>query len=310
MWTPDQEKAFQELKTRMCTGPILRQPDFNKRFFIQTDASNHGIGAVLSQEGRKEEADIALSKGTMPKLHLIAYYSATFTLTQQKYDIYEKELLAVVKSLEHWRAYLGWGKHQFTVLTNHANLTFWKHPRKLNNQIVCWHAKLQDYDFKILHIKGKVNSAADALSRADDMEKCKERKPTVVIPSESFLNSILFEAGATTIRIQESQQRLLAQDRGTQAKPTYNVVMDPDGGLTIRKEGTNEAIIPSDESLKHYLLEVHYDHPTARHLGRDETLKELKCYYYWLLMSKWVEHMSRWIVTISFRSIWRYAHGR
>ncbi len=102
MWTADQEKAFQEPKTRMCTGPILRQPNFNKRFFIQMDASNHGIGAILSQKGEKEEADKALSKGTMPKLHPITYYLATFTPTQQKYDIYKKELLAVVKLLEHW----------------------------------------------------------------------------------------------------------------------------------------------------------------------------------------------------------------
>ncbi len=65
--------------------------------------------------------------------------------------------------------------------------------------------------------------------------------------------------------------------------------MDPDGGLTVRREGTNEAIIPPDNELKCYLLEVHYNHPTARHLGQDETLKELKRYYYWPLMSKWVK---------------------
>jgi len=65
--------------------------------------------------------------------------------------------------------------------------------------------------------------------------------------------------------------------------------MDPDGGLTIRKEGTNKAIIPSDKDLKHYLLEVYHNHPTAGYPGWDETLKELKCYYYWPLMSKWVK---------------------
>jgi len=58
------------------------------------------------------------------------------------------------------------------------------------------------------------------------------------------------------------------------------MVMDPDGGLTIRKQGTNEAIIPSDEELKQYLLEVHHNHPTAGHPGQDETLKELKHYYH------------------------------
>jgi len=67
---------------------------------VQTDISNHSVRAVLSQEG-KEQADLTLSKGTMPKLHLVAYYSATFTPMQQKYDIYEKELLAVLKALEH-----------------------------------------------------------------------------------------------------------------------------------------------------------------------------------------------------------------
>jgi hypothetical protein len=205
-WGIKQEEAFQELKTKICTGPILRQPDFDKRFFVQTDASSHGIGAILSQEG-ESDANLALIKGTMPKLHPIAFYSATFTPTQQKYNIYKKELLAVVKSLEHWRAYLAWGKHQFVVLTDHANLTFWKHPRKLNDRTARWHAKLQDYDFKIHHVKGKVNSAADALSRADDMEKCKEREPTIVILANSFLNQVSLNSNTTITKIRESQKR-------------------------------------------------------------------------------------------------------
>jgi len=138
-----------------------------KRFFVQTDASNHGIGAILSQEG-EEPAD--LTKETMPKLHPITFYSATFTLTQQKYDIYKKELYAMLKALEHWRPYLAWGKHQFIVLTDHANLMFWKHPQKLNDRTTRWHAKLQDYNFVIYHIRGKVNSATDALSQSDDIE--------------------------------------------------------------------------------------------------------------------------------------------
>ena len=95
-----QDEAFQELKTRMCTSPILRQPDFNKWFVVQTDISSYGIGAILSQEG-EINANPPLQKGTMPKLHPVAFYSATFTPTQQKYDVYEKELLAVVKSLDH-----------------------------------------------------------------------------------------------------------------------------------------------------------------------------------------------------------------
>ena len=193
-WDDKEQGAFKALRDKMVSKPVLQQPNFNKTFYLQTDASKYGVGVVLSQEGG--------TKGVTPrKRHPVAYYSATFTPTQQKYNIYEKELLVVVKLLEHWRAYLAWGKHQFIVLTDHANLTFWKHPRKLNDRTAHWHAKLQDYDFKIQHVKGKVNSAADTLSQVDDMEKCKEREPTIVIPSKSFLNTTTLEAGTTTIHI-------------------------------------------------------------------------------------------------------------
>jgi len=67
-------------------------------FYLQTDASAYGVGTVLSQEGE--------SSSLKPKRHPIAYYSATFTPTEQRYDIYEREFLAVIKALENWRVYL------------------------------------------------------------------------------------------------------------------------------------------------------------------------------------------------------------
>ena len=126
-WGESQQRAFEELKTRMCSHPILTQPDFNKQFFLQTDASAYGVGAILLQEG-----DHHVTASQKPKLHPIAYYSATFTPTEQNYDIYERELLAIMKSLTHWRHYLGWTKHPFIILTDHANLLYYKTPKKLN----------------------------------------------------------------------------------------------------------------------------------------------------------------------------------
>ena len=76
-WGESQQRAFKELKTRMCSRPILTQPNFNKPFFLQTDTSAYGIGAILSQEG--EHHATASQK---PKLHPIAYYSTTFTPTE------------------------------------------------------------------------------------------------------------------------------------------------------------------------------------------------------------------------------------
>ena len=86
------------------------------------------MGAVLSQEGERFTSPTSKT----PLLQPVAYYSATFTPTERNYDIYERELLAIIKALEHWRQYLIWMQEPFTILTNHANLLFWKSPRKLN----------------------------------------------------------------------------------------------------------------------------------------------------------------------------------
>ena len=128
-WHEPQVKAFETLKTIMCRKPILRQPDYNKPFFLATDASAYGVGAVLSQEGETNP------RTKKPTQHPIAYYSSTFIPAERNYDIYERELLAVLKSLEHWRPHLAVTEIPVTVLTDHANLTFWKNPRKVNRRV-------------------------------------------------------------------------------------------------------------------------------------------------------------------------------
>jgi hypothetical protein len=154
----------------MCSSPILTQPDFEWRFFLQADASAYGVGAVLSQEGKTSPA---LAKRAKPATHPIAYYSATFTPMEQNYDIYERELLAIMKSLAHWRPYLGWTKEPFTILTDHTNLQYWKSPRNLNRRTTRWHADLQEYDYKIQHIPGKANIPADFLSQPPGRTKAR-----------------------------------------------------------------------------------------------------------------------------------------
>ena len=84
------------------------------------DALAYSMGAVLSQEGE--------ATNLKPKWHPVAYYSATFTPTEQQYNIYEREFLAVLKALEHWRPYLIWTNQPFIIKTNYKNLTFWKFP--------------------------------------------------------------------------------------------------------------------------------------------------------------------------------------
>ena len=116
----------------MCSSPVLAQPNFDKHFILQVDASAYGVGAILSQEGDPTTLTPSLKQRTKPTLHPIAYYSATFTATEQNYDIYEQELLTIMKALAHWRPYLGWTKTPFVIRTDHMNLQYWKLPKNLN----------------------------------------------------------------------------------------------------------------------------------------------------------------------------------
>jgi reverse transcriptase-like protein len=94
-WGSKQMKAFETLKTLMCCKPVLIQPNFNKCFYLQTDASAYGMGAILSQvAGSDPFSDLNTDHGlppknSKPKLHPVAYYSATFTPIERNYDIYK-----------------------------------------------------------------------------------------------------------------------------------------------------------------------------------------------------------------------------
>ena len=184
-WGKSQEEAFQSLKQRMCDKPVLMQPNFNKRFYLQTDASGYGLGAVLSQEGGEQSQ----SPNSKLKLHPLAYYLATFTPTEQNYDIYEQELLAIMKSLAHWRPYLGWTKVPFIIWTDHANLQYWKSPQNLNQQTARWHVDLQEYDFQLEHIPGKTNIPSNFLSRPPLADQGRmDNQNITMIPPEKCCN--------------------------------------------------------------------------------------------------------------------------
>jgi hypothetical protein len=194
---------------------VLTQPDFEKKFYLQTDASAYGVGAVLSQQGRNP---LYAHKNSKPKNHPIAYYSATFTPTERNYDIYKRELLAIMKSLAHWKPYLGWTKEPFTILTDHANLQYWKAPQNLNRRTARWHTDLQEYDYEIQHVLGKMNIPADVLSRPPGVDQGeKDNQQIIILPPHRFINTITTEEEPS-----EDQKRalmLLTHDHPTAGHP-------------------------------------------------------------------------------------------
>lgn len=163
LWNSDTEQAFQTLKHALVTAPVLAMPNFDETFVVESDASDKGIGAVLIQKG-----------------HPIAFLSRALGPRLQGLSTYEKESLAIMLAVEHWRPYL---QHaEFFIRTDHRSLSFlddqrltapWQHKAL---------TKLLGLRYKIIYKKGCDNGVADALSRHPLPDSLELSALSVVIP--------------------------------------------------------------------------------------------------------------------------------
>lgn len=146
--------AFQKIKKHLLENTSRAQPNFEKEFVLITDASEHGIGAILSQtdEEGSERMIVSFSKGLYKH--------------QKNYSTTDKELLAVVKGIKHFRHYLLGS--EFTLKTDHKALTYLWECKDPTTRLLRWAMKLQEYKFKIIYIKGEDN-VADGYSRIHNM---------------------------------------------------------------------------------------------------------------------------------------------
>lgn len=145
------EAAFLQLKEAMSNTPILAMPDFSKPFVVETDASYHGIGAVLMQEGQS-----------------LAFLSKALSSKHLGLSTYEKELLAVIMATQKWRTYLLGQK--FIIKIDHEALKHFMEQKLTTILQQKWLSKMLGFDYTISYRKGKENVAADALSRMFDKE--------------------------------------------------------------------------------------------------------------------------------------------
>ena len=287
-WGEAQLKAFETLKSLMCSRPVLKQPDYTKPFFLSTDASAYSVGAILSQEG---EINPCTKKPTQQP---IAYYSTTFTPTERNYDIYECELLAVIKALTHWRPHLAATKDPVTILTDHANLTYWKTPRTINRRVARWFTELQDYNLVIKHVPGKIHAAADMLSRPPGVDKGEDDNTDVTLLPEPIFVRLADKPDpkwkSIEERVRQEQQRqpqLMKEWRDRYQLEFVKLAMEPSIRLW-KHEG--KMVFPPNDELKRDLLHLIHNKPTAAHVGRDWTIYTAKRVAWWPAMSKWVEN--------------------
>ena len=123
------DKAFKKLKEILCTEPVLKSPDFRRPFILKTDASNWGVGAVLSQMD---------SKGTE---HPVGYYSRKLLPREKSYSTIEKECLAIKLGIQAFRVYLQ--GNPFEIQTDHRVLVWLDRLKESNTCLTQWSLALQ-----------------------------------------------------------------------------------------------------------------------------------------------------------------------
>ena len=151
-WDNECETAFNDLRTALTSEKVLAYPDFDLVFKLETDASNYGLGAVLSQQHDKTWRPIA-------------YWSKHPNQTERNYSTIEREAYAIVLAVEHFCSFL-YGK-RFIVSTDHQPLKWLISLKNPSPRLARWVIRLRNFEFDIEYKKGLLNGNADALSRWD-----------------------------------------------------------------------------------------------------------------------------------------------
>ncbi|KAM4067544.1 reverse transcriptase (RNA-dependent DNA polymerase) [Hirsutella rhossiliensis] len=152
-WEVEHQTAFDRLKAAFSVAPVLALYDYNRKTVLETDASDWASGGVLSQYD---------DEGV---LRPVAYFSSKHSAQECNYEIYDKELLAIIKALEEWRPELQGTQEPFEVITDHKNLEYFTTTKALNQRQVRWSEFLSGFNFRIVYRPGTKAVRPDALSR-------------------------------------------------------------------------------------------------------------------------------------------------
>ena len=177
-WTEETQRSFDSLKQKLTSSPVLTMPDQTRPFQIECDASKYASGAVLTQQDNNGNR------------HPVAFLSKTFNKTEQNYEIYDRELLAIIRALEEWQQYIQGSGHTMVIYSDHQNLTYFQSAQKLNRRQARWSLYLSELNVKLVHQSGSKMVQSDALSRQPNFVPAKDadNKNMMLLPENLFLN--------------------------------------------------------------------------------------------------------------------------
>jgi len=251
-WTTEEENAFAELKNALTTAPVLACPDFTKTFYLQTDASEVGLGAVLTQYHEGHE-------------RVVAYASRTLNGAERNYSVTEKECLAVIWGVRKMRAYLE--GYRFVVITDHQALKWLQKLDSPTGRLARWALELQQYDYEIRYRRGILNQVADTLSRhptETTEETCAINPPRACKWYRRMVQAVKNEP--------ENYPDYCVRKKQLFRRILHSLNKDDAGEEWKTCVSTND---------RDRILRENHDAPTAGHLGITKTLARLARSYYW-----------------------------
>ena len=266
LWGTEQQNAFELLKQKLITTPILRYPDINKPYKLMTDASGVAIGAVLGQID-----DVGNE-------YVIAYASRTLKDAEKNYATIELECLAIMFAVTKFRTYI-WGKKTF-VYTDHNPLQYLKNHRDTSSRLIRWSLKLQEYDLTICYRKGKANSNADALSRPPISETCLITNTVFTIVRQLNDFEKLKQYQQEDEEIQQIRKYLDYPELVHDTKIRNNLYKYEDNGI-LKYRQVLDALIFVPKILRETILLQYHDGTLGGHLSSKKTSSRIRQKYYW-----------------------------
>ncbi len=294
VWDSACQDAMDLLKQKLTSAPVLSFPDFTEPFFIHADACDVGLGAALMQRDL-HGSEVA-----------VAYASRALHKSEKPYSTPEKECLAVIWALEHFRPYIE-GLH-VTIFTDHSGLKWLMSRPNPTGRLARWSLRLQDFDFDVVHKPESRNKVPDALSRnplQDDVP------PMDILPDYAVIGGLDLRTLSSVTLTDRSHIRQLQLDdtitgdllhkmeaalqQGSDGDDCsqYSIhdgllyFNDPKPACGIHPLKCLKLYAPT--SLRGTLLRYYHDHPTAGHLGITKTLARLKLRFFWPKMASEVK---------------------